>query len=199
MEAEELNPAPIVTIYCVTDLNSVHGRAQVKQALNFLSSNLDARVSFIHNPTTFAWPSHKYDLSELMYLLLAGGALQDVLPIELSAWLDLNIGEAGLPLLADLFMEDDPILPYLKGAERSEIQAAITFWQSLRGTVEKFGFLPGASGLVINGRVIGPMEVIFSEKDFESLKNFELKERISPVVEALKEIGFELSSNPDDR
>jgi UDP-glucose:glycoprotein glucosyltransferase len=56
-----------------------------------------------------------------------------------------------------------------------------------------FGFLNGESGLVMNGRRIGPIlaDSAFTKDDFTALYDFEFKKRISPASAAVAELEFE--------
>ncbi|KAL5609411.1 hypothetical protein FOVSG1_004092 [Fusarium oxysporum f. sp. vasinfectum] len=53
--------------------------------------------------------------------------------------------------------------------------------------------LPGTKGLLLNGRVVGPLpsDVSFKEDDLQQLLEFEQRNRILPVYAAIKDLGFE--------
>lgn len=53
-------------------------------------------------------------------------------------------------------------------------------------------FAPGAKGLILNGRVIGPIAAgeIFGEDDFQQLLAFEQTNRILPVYSAMDDLGL---------
>lgn len=75
------------------------------------------------------------------------------------------------------------------GAEAPEIAQ---FWEAQRPLVKDLGFAPGARGVVINGRTVGPIQedvaVVFD--DLDQLFAYEQKKRIGPVAKAVKELGF---------
>ncbi|KAF4337622.1 KRE5-killer toxin-resistance [Fusarium beomiforme] len=52
--------------------------------------------------------------------------------------------------------------------------------------------LPGTKGLLLNGRIIGPLpsDVSFKEDDLQQLLQFEQRNRILPVYAAIKDLGF---------
>jgi UDP-glucose:glycoprotein glucosyltransferase len=53
--------------------------------------------------------------------------------------------------------------------------------------------LQGTKGLLLNGRVVGPLpsDVSFKEDDLQQLLEFEQRNRILPVYAAIKDLGFE--------
>ncbi|KAF4456729.1 hypothetical protein F53441_1165 [Fusarium austroafricanum] len=52
--------------------------------------------------------------------------------------------------------------------------------------------LPGTKGLLLNGRVVGPLpsNVSFKDDDLQQLLEFEQRNRILPVYAAIKDLGF---------
>jgi UDP-glucose:glycoprotein glucosyltransferase len=66
------------------------------------------------------------------------------------------------------------------------------YWPETLPLVEALGFEYGDSGLVINGRKLGPIPVDapFTKEDFETLYNFEVKKRIQPASTAVEDLGF---------
>lgn len=58
--------------------------------------------------------------------------------------------------------------------------------------VEALGLGPGQEGLLVNGRVVGPIsqDSNFVLEDFESLLSYERATRISPVYSAMKDLGL---------
>jgi len=54
---------------------------------------------------------------------------------------------------------------------------------------ERVGIAPGASGLIINGRIIGPIAPgEFTAEDFQTLQDYELAKRVQPVLSALEDV-----------
>jgi UDP-glucose:glycoprotein glucosyltransferase len=66
------------------------------------------------------------------------------------------------------------------------------FWPVTLPLVIALGFEHGQSGLVMNGRKLGPIPVDapFTKEDFQTLYNFEVKRRIEPAANAVKDLGF---------
>lgn len=78
--------------------------------------------------------------------------LIDVLPKELIAWIDLNVGPSGPGNLP--WMTDNPMLPFaIRGASADEVLQAGAYWKRAGGLARAFGIAPGENGLVVNGRV----------------------------------------------
>jgi UDP-glucose:glycoprotein glucosyltransferase len=74
-------------------------------------------------------------------------------------------------------------------AESSDIPSGSSeSWPQTDTLVQSLGFRPGESGLIISGRRVGPIpaNTTFSQVDFETLYDFELKKRIKPAATALK-------------
>lgn len=54
---------------------------------------------------------------------------------------------------------------------------------------KELGLKPGEQGVLVNGRVIGPIEVGgLLSADFGALVEYELRKRVVPVVEALRDV-----------
>jgi UDP-glucose:glycoprotein glucosyltransferase len=67
------------------------------------------------------------------------------------------------------------------------------FWPAdTEKLVQALGFVNGESGVVINGRKVGPIpaDSSFTKEDFESLYNYELKKRIEPASIAVHDLGL---------
>lgn len=65
------------------------------------------------------------------------------------------------------------------------------FWESARELAAKAGFKPGQRGLVVNGRVVGPIPIsdAFGPEDFKQLLEYEWSRRIVPVLSAADQLG----------
>ncbi|PLB40912.1 putative UDP-glucose:glycoprotein glucosyltransferase [Aspergillus candidus] len=75
------------------------------------------------------------------------------------------------------------------GAKAPEIAQ---FWEAQQSLAKDLGFAPGARGVVINGRTVGPIQenvAVFLD-DLDQLFAYEQKKRIDPVAKAVKELGF---------
>ncbi|KAK0384245.1 hypothetical protein NLU13_8333 [Sarocladium strictum] len=64
--------------------------------------------------------------------------------------------------------------------------------RAVSGFLSRYNIAQGASILLLNGRVIGPIapDTPFTENDFEQLLAFEQRARIVPVYQALEDLGM---------
>lgn len=69
--------------------------------------------------------------------------------------------------------------------------AASKFWEKAQGLAAEAGFKPGQRGLVVNGRVVGPIPISedFVTEDFKQLLEYERSRRIEPVLAAANALG----------
>lgn len=70
--------------------------------------------------------------------------------------------------------------------------AASKFWEEARGLAASAGFKPGQRGLVVNGRVVGPIPASedFVTEDLKQLLEYERSRRIEPVLTAADGLGM---------
>ncbi|ORY74278.1 hypothetical protein BCR35DRAFT_306724 [Leucosporidium creatinivorum] len=187
-DAERVDPPAITTIYIVADLDSRNGRKLAQEALKFIDTHTAVRVSFVHNPEELALPEHAYELSSLIYNLISSGNLCEVFPAELSTWLTFDIDESGPEKpLDEMWTEENPMTPFVaNGASKEEQEKALVFWKSTAALAERAGLKAGASGLIINGRVVELRGLGFPSNNFRLLYEYELAQRIKPVVASLE-------------
>ncbi|KAF8477194.1 UDP-glucose:Glycoprotein glucosyltransferase-domain-containing protein [Kalaharituber pfeilii] len=64
------------------------------------------------------------------------------------------------------------------------------FWRAAQEIIKKAGFKPGQRGLIINGRVTGPISVEddFDVDDVKQLLDFERERRIRPALQAVEDL-----------
>lgn len=70
--------------------------------------------------------------------------------------------------------------------------AASKFWETAQELAAQVGFKPGQRGLVVNGRIVGPIPLSedFVAGDFKQLLEYELSRRIEPVLAAADALGI---------
>ncbi|GAA6011345.1 hypothetical protein JCM10207_008308 [Rhodosporidiobolus poonsookiae] len=177
------------TFHVVADLNSAHGRKLVENALRFTDKTGEVRVTFVHNPTpTASAEADRFALSTLLVKLVMGGQLAEVYPSELLEFLELNASADSPPKrsLDDQWTEENPLTPFVNnGASAEDEHDAKTFWQTAATFVERIGVQPGASAVLLNGRLIDLDSHDFAVGSFHALHQYELKRRIRPVVAAV--------------
>ncbi|CAG8465507.1 9724_t:CDS:10 [Cetraspora pellucida] len=188
-----------VTILVISDFNKEYGAIQGLEALKFLDSSPNVRISFIHNPPNDANDSI---MSSMIYYLLYEVA---DLPKHVS------LKSAFKEFLDELSMEGKHIKD---GNEEDQIPIGITrnsavsvgwqtidnlkadeYWKDMKPFIKNLLKLDkGETAFVINGRVVGPIDSndLFTLDDFELLTTTELAERINPVIESVKNLNLNL-------
>ncbi|SCZ98554.1 BZ3500_MvSof-1268-A1-R1_Chr3-1g05461 [Microbotryum saponariae] len=199
---EGLELDQVVSLHVVADLDSSDGRQLVHTALEYVQAHPEARVSLLHNPALDdeqEFPS-RWAVSNLIYLLHADDELVELLPSELSRFVRLGINQTNIDdvsqLILSLWDDDNPIKKHVKlGANHKTSILAREWWTSAMVMAKRFGFERGQSGVVINGRVVGPLRKDdLTIADLEALVSYEREERIDAVVEALRSVDLDLQS-----
>ncbi|SCV74361.1 BQ2448_6793 [Microbotryum intermedium] len=190
----------VVSVHVVADLDSSEGRQLVTTALEYVQAHPEARVSLLHYPMLKEeqeLPS-RWAVSNLIYLLHTDDALGETLPKELVRFVRLNLNQTNVNDVIQLLLggwdDDNPIKKHVKlGASRKVSLLAQEWWKSAALMAQRFGFERGQSGIVINGRVIGPLRRHeWTIGDLEALVAYEREERIDAVVEALRNVDLDL-------
>ena len=91
-------------------------------------------------------------------------------------------------------METQHTLPKIDADESGtpDNSEAKKFWASAQTLVADLGFMPGQQGLVLNGRVVGPipLKTTFAAEDFKALLEYERAKRLQPVYKAMEKVGL---------
>ncbi|KAK7462762.1 killer toxin resistant protein [Stygiomarasmius scandens] len=190
-----------LTIYVVTDLNKKDGLELVKDALLSIEPNSSARFAFIHNPAVIDESPTRSSISSLFSHLVSNHLLSKVSPNRLLLALgfldpvtpetDASGQQAPLQTQADYLRE------ILGGVKPSEINASnhTRFVDMGKRLLKEIGVGPGEKVILVNGRVVGPMETgEFRALDFKALQEYELRKRVQPVLSALEGIRSSLTS-----
>ncbi|EEB91087.1 hypothetical protein MPER_10617 [Moniliophthora perniciosa FA553] len=62
-----------------------------------------------------------------------------------------------------------------------------------RKFLSEVGINPGEKGIIVNGRVVGPLGTDdFHAEDFKALQSYEMRKRVQPVVDALEEVATDM-------
>lgn len=148
-------PPAIATLIVVTDLDTPAGAQLAKAALQLADRTTKLRVSFLHNPPSFDEAEHGYALSNAMWALHKEHKLGEVLPIELTSWIELSLTPEGPEDGAGLsWQPENPLRDLVrKGVDKDQAFDALLWWEELQWLVAKLGFAPGENGLILNGRV----------------------------------------------
>ncbi|KAE8353255.1 UDP-glucose:Glyco protein glucosyltransferase-domain-containing protein [Aspergillus coremiiformis] len=167
--SEKDNALDTVHTVVVGDFDSENGVKLLTAALESREKHSDLEILFLHNPAHTSPASGSITL----YRSLKEGKKVDATQV-----------------LADI-RSSDASVPSHKEAEIAE------FWALQQPLAKDFGFAPGASGIVINGRAVGPIpdDYVVVSDDLDQLLAYEHTKRIDPVAKAAKEleIGSKLS------
>lgn len=157
-----------VYVVLVADFNTENGRKLLTEALRFRRLHAETEILFLHNPVAHAPVS---DVSTRLYYVLKKNSEVDI-----------------SQLLSDIESSDNSEWA-LSEADAQEIS---TFWAMAQPLAKDLGFAPGASGLVFNGRAIGPIPsaAYLTAQDFEQLLAYERSKRLEPVSKALTALGI---------
>ncbi|TLS23762.1 uncharacterized protein PpBr36_06649 [Pyricularia pennisetigena] len=146
----------------LVDLDSKNGREILLSALKFRRINPGVRLEIVHNAVQKTSHDINSNLKEQSDRLLAA--------------------ESDEGLVA--------ILDEIRHAPQTNI--GLEYAQALERFQRAAHFEPGNSILMLNGRVVGPIESAseFGESDFQTFLEFEQNSRIIPVYKALEELGL---------
>ncbi|GAA5989455.1 hypothetical protein JCM10908_000480 [Rhodotorula pacifica] len=190
------SPPPVASLIVITDLDAPAGIDLVRNALRLADTDPRVRLTFLHNPALAPVESHAWSLSRLLWKLIDAKVAEDVLPREIGQWIDLGLTKAG-PTEEDgsEWAKENPLKQYLAmGFTGRDIGEAELYWALLAFNRERFGFEEGESGLVLNGRVVGPFPPShFATADLRTLLSLELDKRILPVVAATNASSLDFS------
>ncbi|TFK38220.1 UDP-glucose:Glyco protein glucosyltransferase-domain-containing protein [Crucibulum laeve] len=181
-----------MSVYVVADLDSEVGLELVKEALGSITKDSRTRLSFIHNPTDPAVSDRgKPASSRLFGHLMSTHTLSNASPNILLSALGLNpLTLTGDSAQAPITQEE--ALNQVTGGVESNafsMEAYADYTKSSRLVVRDLHLTPGQLALVINGRVVGPIDVgEFHSADFRALEEYELRKRTEPIVAALKSV-----------
>lgn len=170
---------PVVLIV-VADLDSDEGSAVAQEAVSFNRDKPEVEIVFLHNPAGRVSFQPSIIFSKHVK---QNGREMEARAVEIILGLKSTLEKQGKPL--DLMYEEE------------EIDAAEVFWKSTRPIVDALGFRPGERGLVLNGRILGPIPAgtAFTKDEFSQLFAFEHSKRLKPAMAALQ--GLEFNSRVD--
>jgi UDP-glucose:glycoprotein glucosyltransferase len=78
-----------------------------------------------------------------------------------------------------------------------DVVAAQTFWSSAEGFLDDIGFASGDQGVLLAGRVVGPLPLSesFARDDFETLISYERSKRLMPAATAIHGVNIAEKAN----
>jgi len=159
--------ANLVHLAVVADFDTAHGGKLFSEAVAFREEHDDVELFFIHSSTS---SSPIRGFSDDIFDTIHGRPSVGLRSLATLKWLE----------------------PHADRPTPSKSSAAAAFWASADPLLKDAGIAHGESGILINGRIVGPMPAAttFDKDDFEMLLAYEHKKRSTPAAVALKELGL---------
>jgi len=177
------------TIWVIGDFDEKDGYELLQGASELQRLAPGVNLVLINNPQLV---SEKPALSTLLHQLHQVGffrgpeqlqqLLEEVSPLK---------GHVNVPRVENLFQMQIPDAKAASWQFADHIESG-NFWKESQKLLEAAGFKPGQRGVIINGRVVGPVPVDeeFGGEDFRQLLEYEQSRRILPALKAANEIGL---------
>ena len=160
----------------IADFDTSEGSKLAAEAVEFAKQQGEFETVLLHNPSTSDGVSHPIS-SSIFELMLKGLELD---PDELSTAL------TGAHKLGD---NDNSM-----GIPDMDIPGmAAAFWEAMQSLRETIGLQAGEQGLLLNGRLVGPISrsTNFTSGDYRQLLEYERSKRLTPANTALAALGLE--------
>ena len=154
-----------VQLILIGNLDSAQGMKIAVEAVEFTRAHSSVELILLHNPTSTASMATSVRLFDLI--------------TQHRSLLDADT------LMAALNSPSDAVEETISSAE--------AFWQSYQPLVTSVGFLPGQQGLLLNGRLVGPIlgSAGFTSDDLEQLLAYEHGKRLAPADNTITGLGFQ--------
>ncbi|KAF8812128.1 hypothetical protein BYT27DRAFT_7133469 [Phlegmacium glaucopus] len=193
-----------LSLFIIADLDSQGGLELIKEALTSLTPGSRTRISFIHNPSTpirsekgarspASWLISHLHIKELMrhaspatFALALGIQLDDTTAVA-------NQGEQQIPM-----SKDEAFAKFTEGVMLEDVASEeyMDYVRASRLLVRDLKISPGQLALVVNGRVVGPIEPgKFRTADFKALEDYEYRKRTEPIVKAMEDVAPLIANN----
>ena len=152
----------------VADLDSEAGGKLLTTATLFRETNPSVELVIVHNPAS---SPPDYGVSNRLYAHMR----------ETSKKAFSNINDLISVLASDY-----------SGAKPVVQEEAGHYWHAADSLVKSMTFRPGQNGLLLNGRLVGPIPdgSEFDEQNFEQLLSYERSKRIAPALAAMEALGL---------
>ncbi|KAG6833463.1 hypothetical protein H0H87_006830 [Tephrocybe sp. NHM501043] len=179
-----------LSVYVVADLDSPDGLKLVKEALLSINPGSRTRISFIHNPADEPNDGPERPLASWLISHLIKTHLVSKTPPE---YLLRALGVDGLTTDGQTILSQDEMVRELtEGVKKADFNPIYyaDYVKASRLVAREIGVAPGKQALLVNGRVVGPIEGgDFFASDFAALENYEIRKRSEPIIAALETIA----------
>jgi UDP-glucose:glycoprotein glucosyltransferase len=161
------SPASGFQVILVADFDSTPGLTLASNAIQYRAANESAQIVFVHNANPSTTSASR---SERLLSLLTETQSYEVAELE-------RVSKHLEDLKADVELEDD------HGQS----------WNPHPALIASLRFKPGESGIVFNGRKLGPIpaDLAFTKEDFIMLGLYEDSKRHGAAYTALTELGLD--------
>ena len=160
----------------VADLDSSEGARLVGQAAEYVKDNEAVELRILHN----AAEAEKSRISVALYdYTETSGRDIDVDKLKITVDFEKALEKTNA--------NDD------SGFSTKTVGSSMAFWASTQGLVKQLNLDKGESGILFNGRVIGPIPKAetFTVNEFKQLVDFESSRRLLPAITALSDLKFQ--------
>ncbi|KAG8905722.1 hypothetical protein FRC01_008250, partial [Tulasnella sp. 417] len=170
----EAKAAPL-SMWIIGDLDSQGAINLMMEGLQAMTPASSFRLSFVHVPDS-SNPAPPKVASALLDVLLSN---------------PLPSSEDTMELITSLVTDPEAaedVLKKIRGdGKELTIQRALEIVANGKKLAEKIGFKEGDLGIIVNGRVVGPLPPnAFAASDFHTLASYEKNKRVAPIEEALQ-------------
>ena len=169
-------------LFVVTDLDSKEGTRLVLEAAKFIETHDDVELRVIHNAGVLGTKTFPFSITVHKLIQRDGYAttaeiLQKIMEVSDS----------------EQMLKAQKEQPEKIGYSQEETGMGEAFWDFTKLVTESLGFGAGESGLVLNGRIVGPIPPAnnFTSTDFEQLLKYEKARRLAPAQTAVAALGLE--------
>lgn len=158
-----------VHVILIADLSTLDGRRLLKAASQFRASDPGIEMVIVHNSRR------------------AEGVVDFFQYIKERSFRPLD----DLDSLAKL-LDNGSVTISSTPKARDIHDEAEQYWIACKSLVQALSLQPGQKGIVINGRLVGPIpsDTDFTFEDFAQLMNYERSTRISPAYGAMEDLGL---------
>ncbi|KAK0452361.1 UDP-glucose:glycoprotein glucosyltransferase-domain-containing protein [Armillaria borealis] len=180
-----------LTLFLIADFNTEEGLELLKSALASIHEQSETRLSFIHNPSDpkLDITAQRTPVAWLLMHLISKGFLSKSSPAQLMGALGLEAplstdgGRSQIPL------SQEGTFQALAGQSEVDAEKIAQLMKSSRLLIQDIQLPAGSQGILVNGRVIGPLETKeFGSADFHALETYELRRRVESVVSAIHNV-----------
>lgn len=173
----------LVHLTVAADLASIDGLELLMESLLFQREHAGLDIAVLHVPSSQSAVSAKSVAAKADAQLLR----------ELLAQYDSLVKETYGEGLNPNHVQRQAIYSTLLESRSGESTTELTAWVPFASIATAAGILPGQKALLLNGRVVGPMNssTAINTDDLEALLAYERKQRLLPAAIAIKSMGLQ--------